>query len=219
MKILTEDSKKYDLRSRAAKALCELGEPGRAALILLFHHKDETVGEYAVEALGNAKVINAVSPLIALLRTDPAGGLFHRAARALGRIGSPEAVRALIEASGYVAIKDKERNSLISIATGLGEAGPAAVEPVLAALSSPNENVRSCAGKALGELKDPRAAEPLIAMISKKNEPHRVDYVNALVSIGGSKAIETLVTCLADRDPDIRWTAAQGLGEFFKDTR
>jgi HEAT repeat protein len=73
----------------------------------------------------------------------------------------------------------------VSAATALGEIkDPRAVEPLIAALNNPNEDLdfRRAAAEALGEIKDPRAIEPLIAV-------------------------------LEDTDSFLRWRAARALSE------
>ncbi|MDH3929814.1 MAG: HEAT repeat domain-containing protein, partial [Deltaproteobacteria bacterium] len=59
------------------------------------------------------------------------------------------------------ALEDKNVNIRRRAIRELEEAGPSAVEPLIAALKSEKSRARAGAAVALGRIKDPRAVEPL----------------------------------------------------------
>lgn len=85
------------VRTSAAVALIEIGEPSVEALIPLIKHANDEVGELAARALGEIGDKRAVEPLIAALK-DKTREVRRYAAAALGNLGDARAVDALKEA-------------------------------------------------------------------------------------------------------------------------
>ena len=84
--------------SGAMYALAKVEEEGAVpTLVKLLSHKDEWVRETTAEVLGEmgVKARKAVPALSRTLETDAWGGAGEAAAKALGQIGGPEAVKAL----------------------------------------------------------------------------------------------------------------------------
>jgi HEAT repeat protein len=146
-----------------------------------------------------------VVPLINVLKVED-GAIRRRAIDALGKIGDPQAVEALI-----AALKDKDNAVRQGAALVLGQIrDDRAALPLIATLKDIHYPVRKEAAQALGELGDSRAVEPLILLLGD------VDWVcqaavKALVKIG-KPAVEALITALQDNHDAIRWNAAQVLG-------
>jgi HEAT repeat protein len=130
----------YGVRSAAIEAL---GEMGPAAVEALFQEAlygsrgpdPYGVRSYAVEALGEMGPV-AVEPLLHALQFDEDVKVRQKAANALGRIGDPRAVDALIEA----------RRGSFESAKGYRMQSP---------------EVAQAAVWALGQIGDPRAVGPL----------------------------------------------------------
>ncbi|GBC77852.1 Phycocyanobilin lyase subunit alpha [bacterium HR08] len=128
-------------------------------------------------------------------------------ARALGEIGSAEAVEPLIQ-----ALRDEDWWVRTAAAKALGQIGDArAVEPLIQALRDKGKWVRTAAAKALGQIGDARAVEPLIQALRDWDESVRTAAAEALVKIGDARAVEPLIQAL--RDGWVRTAAAEALGQ------
>jgi len=147
-------------------------------------------------------------------------------ARALGEIGSAEAVGPLIQ-----ALRDEDESVRAAAANALGRIGDArAVEPLIQALRDSNWRVRAAAAKALGRIGDVRAVEPLVQALGDENESVRMAAVKAAVKIGREaiqpltealiwtaavkircEAVKPLIEALRDEDGSVRAAAAEAL--------
>ena len=103
----------------------------------------------------------------------------HHAAWALGGIGGPTAVSALIISLGGEDWVDRLR-----IAEALGEIkDPSAVPALISVLKDNRSVVRMGAAEALGELKDPSAIPSLIDSVNSWDKPVRKRAAEALIKI------------------------------------
>jgi len=147
-------------------------------------------------------------------------------ARALGEIGSAEAVEPLIQ-----ALRDEDESVRAAAAKALGRIGDArAVEPLIQALRDSNWRVRAAAAEALGRIGDVRAVEPLVQALGDENESVRMAAVKAAVKIGREaiqpltealiwtaavkircEAVKPLIEALRDEDGSVRAAAAEAL--------
>lgn len=193
-----------------------IGKPAVKPLIADLKDKNPIVRRHAVQALGVIKDPRAVEPLVAVLNDkDPL--IQRQAIKALGRIKDPRAVDPLT-----VVLKDKDVESYVrmSAAEALGWFGESsAVEPLVAALSDANWDVRSHAAEALGKIKDPIAVEPLIDSLRDQDATVRGNAAEALGKIRDQRAIEPLVAALTDKSRIVRkkaaWALSQIAGEDF----
>lgn len=187
-----------------------------ALIDAMLHEPDPTRQSKLIEELGNRQVIAAVEPL--LQQVLPNAFQSGPAITALGQIGDPRAVGVLIECYRHQNLAWIAKDALARI-------GPPAVEPLIAALSHANPDVRFMAVRTLGELGDPRALAALDAMI--ENEPDETNRqlarstlknllidslqsgeahvrriaVEGMARLGDARTIEPLQT-VADHDPD-----------------
>jgi len=128
-------------------------------------------------------------------------------ARALGEIGSAEAVEPLIQ-----ALRDEDESVRAAAANALGRIGDArAVEPLIQALRDSNWRVRAAAAEELGRIRDVRAVKPLIQALRDSNWRVRAAAAEALGRIGDARAVEPLVQALGDEDKSVRAAAAGAL--------
>jgi HEAT repeat protein len=99
-----------------ARALGEAHDPAAVPhLIRLLQHPDLNVGQAAIDALGKLRAQSAAAPIEAMLEADP--WLRFAAAHALGEIGHPGSVHALIGAAQDPAMVDLAVEALAKIAT------------------------------------------------------------------------------------------------------
>jgi len=74
-----------------------------------------------------------------------------------------------------------------------------------------DEDVRTAAAGALGQIGDPRAVEPLIAALKDEGESVRSSAARALGKIGDPRAVESLIAALKDKKWHVRKPAAGAL--------
>ena len=130
------------------------------------------------------------------------------AASALGTIGDPIAVPALVR-----ALKDRYSNVRLAAAVALGSIGDArAFQPLIAALGDVSGSVRTAAAEALARIGDPRAVEPIVAA---RRSGHDVAFYRPVPALAqfGAPAVEPLIAALEDEDHNVRYIAAQALGQ------
>ncbi|MDI6874331.1 MAG: HEAT repeat domain-containing protein [Actinomycetota bacterium] len=210
VRILREALKRggWEKRTAAAEALRELGwradhsEEGAVYRILS--------GDWdGVVELGR----HAVPPLVALIRSCSDEVLRERAVRALGRIRDPSTFRVMAE-----AIQDIHPLVRKAAAWSLGQAGRRkAVEPLIAALKDPDDEVRKEVAEALLRIGTP-ALYPLVSAL-KEGDPEIKGRVAEVIGLFyQSPDMEPLVhafvlSALKDGDTWSRARMAALLGE------
>jgi len=142
----------------------EKEESKRRAKEILVKMRGTSVVESLIVASREQKPVLPGDPLIAGIKSTglykPFAGNFHQqslAVRALGEIGDPRAVEALLVAQGerYMPFREIEQ-ALAQI----GDSGQ--IEPHIAQLRHSDNAVRIHAAEELGRIGDPRAVMPLI---------------------------------------------------------
>jgi HEAT repeat protein len=177
---------RYPVRAAAAKALGLIGDPrAEPALISALDHPESAVQIAAIQALSLIGGKVSVEPLVRMLRSpeeavqraavaalarlevSPARWLVemlrreafdvrNAAARALGLIRGPLAIRALVE-----GLQDTDYQVRRTCVDALAGQGKDAVDSLLPLLQSSHIEVRAAAIEALGRIRDPRAMDPL----------------------------------------------------------
>jgi HEAT repeat protein len=105
-----------DVVMYAATALGDARDPAAVPhLIRLLQHPDLNVAQAAIDALGKLRAQSAAAPIEAMLEADP--WLRFAAAHALGEIGHPGSVHALMRVAGDSAISEQAIAALGKIAT------------------------------------------------------------------------------------------------------
>lgn len=163
------------------------------------------------------------------------------AAKALGFIGSAEAVPALIKqlsdpnatvrlrvvralsAIGdvraskplakllTVEVDHEVRREIVAALGTRGLASSAAVDACVRALSDESRDVRSSAARSLGRLASPKGALPLVRALGDDYWSVRRDAENSLMNIG-RRAVPELIAALESRKFTVRLRAARALG-------
>jgi HEAT repeat protein len=140
---------------------------------------------------------------------DPNGDVRSRAAEALGKIGSEQAVDRLL-----TALDDPNDNVRWGAAEVLGEIGSEqAVDRLLTALDDPNDNVRSRAAEALGKIGSEQAVTELLKALDDSGGDVRSRATEALGKIGSKQAVTGLLKALGDLNDNVRSSAATALGK------
>ncbi len=213
---LFKDTSKI-VRETAGTALMYIGQPSIAPLLVTLKDPHFVVRCHGVRALGGmttdyqmgkawVRDPQVVDALIKMLK-DPDRAVREDATIALGNIGDPRAVDALIEAMKDGAVK---RHAIASLGM-IGD--PKAFPPVLDALKGKGIHqdgkpmpgciiseellIKEAAATALGHFRHPRVIPDLILLL--KNLVLRDYAANSLVLIGDA-AIEPLVSFLHDPD-------------------
>lgn len=148
-----------------------------------------------------------MAALVRLLeRGDPS--MRHLAAAALGDLGDPAALDALLAA---LAGPDEE-GVRWRAAEGLAKLGPAAVDGLASLAASPDPDVRWKAIVALGDIGDPRAGPCLRGRLVDPDRFVRGRAVSALARLG-APCLPLMLEALADPDPRVRQGGAEVLGQ------
>jgi HEAT repeat protein len=202
-------SRSPKIRQQAAEQLGDLHvSSALEPLIERLRDQIDYVQVAAATALGQLGDARAVAPLIKSFHgetyglTDGEGSpgqyfmIVASAAQALGRIGTPAAVDALLARLALDNPLNEEGTA--AAADGLGYVQEPRVLPALVnALGSPSFFVRNYAASALGRLATPDAVEPLIEALRDQSWTVQLSAAVALGTIGDVRAAAPLQAVLA----------------------
>jgi HEAT repeat protein len=194
----------FPVQQQAAMALGSLGEKAILPLLASVDSPDPAVRLGIVEVLGSLKDIRAIKPLIHVLDTDRRAEVRWASALALGQIGSPLAIPALVK-----KLEDKDRYVRRSAAQSLRQIGwqPESERDraiILIALHD-WEGVRSLGQAAAGPLQD---------RVGDNDPATRSAIIPLLARLGDRLPVEGLRECMKDRDPRIRWQAVSAAMDY-----
>jgi HEAT repeat protein len=202
-----------EVRAAAMDALKRIGD-ARAIMPLIAVLRDQDQGESIRDGAAKALAtigFPAVKPLVATLLDDDDDLVCIGAAKALGKIGSTEAVEPLID-----TLQDgTDQNWEVRTAAveALGEIrDDRAVEPLLTALQDEIQKVRLAAVRALGMIGHSRAVKPLLHILEVGREDEREAAAEALGAIGDQRGVEPLKAVLKSKGGDLRTAAVKALG-------
>ena len=205
-----------EVRREAARALGQLGDP-RATATLMLALQDKSVGvrTQALDALGRLKAAAATTAIAALLEpgagdTDPSGGPVRDAAlKALGQIGSSDAVSMLLQAlerEGPVPL-DSPRPAPVREA--LAAAGAGAVATLRTTLAgSPSRRLASGAALALARLEAADAVEDIIRATQRGTVALDAG-LSALGALGDGRALSFVLEHIDEPDARVRQLVVQ----------
>ncbi len=179
-----------NVRRNAARALGRLGDD-RLAESLIRHIQDhpDLIEEETVEALGEMRNPAAGPELSKLLRS-PRSSLRRASAKALGRLGSHDAVEALRTVAAETGDPDLRRASLQALRVlGSTEASPEIAD----ALVDPHPSVRIAAAEAVSELKLTDAAAQVRDALAYYEDEATSELVYALGSVGELSDLDTIL--------------------------
>ena len=210
-----------EVRRRVARSLGELGDPRAvSALVLVLSDTNLDVRLESVRALGKLASDEATVALIPLAQglgtTDGAASsqapppssettlaLRQAALGALGRIASPRAINALIDAL------DKDRPDALRMPAhdALVAVGSKALKPLLTYLSgSPSAQGATGCVLALGDLRDASAVDPIIRGMQRGVVPLQAG-LSALATLRSPSALPAVLELIDDPDAKVRGAA------------
>ncbi|MCF2491602.1 PVC-type heme-binding CxxCH protein [Dyadobacter sp. CY347] len=222
---LSQKTPNADVRTKVIFALSRIGTDNALAGVRLgLNDENLQVRVAAARAAGLAKDVKAVTKLAALVqKNDPA--VRRQAATALGQIGAPQAVPALITASG-IASDAFVRHAVIYALITLNRP-----EEVKKGLSSPSPRIREAALVALDQMPGkPLKAGQVIPLLSDKSpglqhtalwvtshHPEWSNDIRAFLSARLKKGVLTSGEKDSFRDILIAFSADQAIQQFIAD--
>jgi HEAT repeat protein len=206
-KLVGDTEETFELRREAVRALAEMANPkaieALVTTVLPSLHQWE-----AVEALSRIGEPAIEQLLLALQRKSQK--LRIGVARALGKIGGPKAVTALL---AIIQNKDENRHVRDAAAIVLGETGdPRVVAALQMALQDEDELVRAAAVWGLGPIGGIQSMAGLLTALRDKHPDVRMAAAAVLGKIGDPRATAQLSVALRDKSRNVRETAASALG-------
>ena len=203
-----------DMRLAAIDALWEI-EDERAVELLrrALDDEDEEVREKAAAALKKRQVIDVWRSALGsqVLEEVQAPKKKKKPIRledrkAFERAG-PQEVGKLIS-----ALKEKDWQMQLNVATRLIMMGKPAVDGLIRALRNEDPEIQAAAAGILGEMRE-TAVEPLMDALDDSDRFVRIVAAQNLGKIGNKRAIEALIGALhRETDPEVRTAVAEGLG-------
>jgi HEAT repeat protein len=162
-----------------------------------------------LKAKGNIKgLIKALSYHKNKTKDYKAQDIREAAAKALGQIGDPRAIRPL-----SIALRDRWFGVRVEAVRALGQIDDASVlKPLIAAFRDDDLRVYKAAVESLVQLGQ-IAMEPLVTALKDKDYKVRYNAAETLGQIGDAQAVQPLVVALNDEIQAVRSTAAAALGK------
>lgn len=222
-----------EVNDRVYQIVVESGDAVIEPLLENVRSENTEQRERVIAALGTLKVEQAVSGIAEVL-ADNRYGRRYVAAWALGEIGHPEGIPALIEAldddvqqvrryatrslikfnqtavdSLILTLENAPDRQAAGIIRALGDIGDRrALESLL---KRADGAVRSDAFLALGKLRDPRSEQALISGLDDEDWKVRMNAAQALGPVGGAASEQPLRQCLEDEVLVVRQWSARSL--------
>ncbi len=211
VRVLTED-KEPALRSRAGRALAQIGSAAVPPLIGLLKHEEVFVRRKVAEALARiGPDARAAQPALVAALKDPSSSVRALAAGALGEIGAD--VPATAHALAAMLTEGEPVRGPVSAA--FVRLGRPAVPALCDALQDKQANARYHSARVLGLL-GPEAAAAVPSLIDALRDKEPRVRRMAIVALGemgpdSAAAAEPLATMLAGNDPIERSLAGAAL--------
>ena len=213
------------VRGSALQGLKDIGPPAVPLLIDALKNLDRRVRRKASCVIDNIGYelkevgdFRAVEPLIDALK-DPTSVVRGHSVAALGKIGGPQALPAVISALKTEAV----RSALdIGVCYRAIEAthrlGETAAECLIHALKHQDKAIRRKAATLLGKTGETGAVDLLIIALKDEHPRVRSRAAHALGRIGNPSAVNPLTIALKDTAPSVRINALHALGKFGEST-
>lgn len=213
------------VRGGALQGLKDIGPPAVPLLIVALKNPNRQVRRKAscvIDNIGHKLKdigdFQAVEPLIEALK-DPTSVVRSHSVTALGKIGGPQALPAVI-----AALKTETVRSALDIGVcyraieATHRLGETAAECLIHALKHSDKAIRRKAATLLGKTGETGAVDLLIGALRDEHPRVRSRAAHALGRIGNSAAVEPLTVALKDAAPNVRINALHALGKFGEST-
>lgn len=163
----------------------------------------------AAERLGRTGLVDHDERLLALLH-DHKHEVRVVAARALGKLGNPNAVPALLD-----SLEGKKALPATLVAMAILHIGPGVTEHLLRGMSRRSFRARLVCAELLGLLGDPKAVRPLSHVtLNDVNTEVRARAAKSLGRLSSPGSVETLMRSTAPNQPQVlRIAAVRALGQ------
>lgn len=200
------------VRNNAARSLGKIGQDSNEVISVLcdaLNDPDYYVKQSAAWSLGKLKNINALEPLINLIRGGAAK--VYVSSGADSNVSKEELTDTLkTDGMKYLDIQ-------IKAIQAIGEIGrEEAIEPLIGELSDDEAQIRCAIVLALGKIKSKKAVPKLIEVLNDPLWYVRRDAAIALGMIGDPRSIEALIDKISDKYQDVADNVAKALGKIGK---
>ena len=209
------------VRGCALQGLKDIGPPAVPLLIVALKNRDRKVRRKASCVIDNIGFelkevgdFQAIAPLIDALQ-DPTSVVRSHSVTALGKIGEPQALPAVIS-----ALKTEAVRSALDIGVcyraieALHRLGETAAESLIHALKHQDRAIRRKAATLLGKTGEAGAVDLLIIALKDEHPRVRSRAAHALGRIGNPSAVKPLTIALKDTAPSVRINALHALDKF-----
>jgi len=203
-----------DMRLAAIDALWEIEDERVVDLLRqALDDEDEEVREKAAAALKKRQVIDVWRSALGQQVQEEVRApkkkkkpIRQEDRKAFERSG-PQEVGKLIS-----ALKEKDWQMQLNVATRLIMMGKPAVDGLIRALRNEDPEIQAAAAGILGEMRE-TAVEPLMDALDDSDRFVRIVAAQNLGKIGNKRAIEALISALhRETDPEVRTAVVEGLG-------
>ncbi|HAN46469.1 MAG TPA: PBS lyase [Cyanobacteria bacterium UBA8156] len=174
-------------------------------LLIRLNQGELAIAKKSALALGYLRSPQAV-PALQKAALNPQRLLFPQATTALSHIGTPDAVKALVE-----LLRSAAPNVQAAAAKALGRNSLPAVSPLVDALKRGDDLVKVHAAHSLGQIASPLAVTALVNTLAHPSRVLRLEAAWALGQIRSPLAAYPLAALLTDNDVGIQSQAAQSL--------
>lgn len=159
----------------------------------------------SIQRVGGDEVVASVA---VLARTSALSRLARaRLIALLGVLASAQAVAVCVE-----MLTETDPTLRQAVNQAISYAGPAALEPLRAALRDPDEHVRMRAAEGLSLLGDV-AVETAVGALQGTDARQRAAAVRTVGALGARQAVDAVIARLDDGDGTVRVAAARALGQ------
>ncbi len=194
-------------RALAAQALTEMGSEAIAPLVNALESQDKERKYWAIRILGKMREKSAY-PEIRRFLSDPDAEIRMAALEAMSSYQNPDSIALIIERFLDPAwvVRKHACKAMVKF-------GRVAVNQLLSALNSIEEDVRYWALRSIGEIKPPGAYQQLIRLFKDKSWTIRKTTSDVLGTYGEEALMELTALATDSSDHEIRYWVLRSLGK------